>query len=82
MGKYSLIERRMVIQYETTEGKYVVTGNLFFLSLFLFLSIKILLRRVLINISVFISPYKLRQTQNVNSTQEQEISRKGGVMVK
>ena len=37
---------------------------------------------MLIHIYVFISPLKLRQTQNVNSTQEQEILRKGGEMVK
>ena len=37
---------------------------------------------MLIHISVFVHPYKLRHTQIVNSTQEQEILRKGGVMVK
>ena len=39
MGKYSLVELRMVLPYDTIEGKNVVTGNLSFLSLFLFLSI-------------------------------------------
>ena len=39
MGKYSLVERRMVIPYDTIEGKNVVTGNLSCLSLFLFLEI-------------------------------------------
>ena len=39
MGKYSLVERRMVLPYDTIEGKNVVTGNLSCLSLFLFLSI-------------------------------------------
>ena len=27
MGKYSLVELRMVIPYDTIEGQYVVTGN-------------------------------------------------------
>ena len=39
MGKYSLVERRMVITYDNIEGKYLVTGNLSCLSLFLLLSI-------------------------------------------
>ena len=39
MGKYSLVERRMVIPYDTIEGKYVVAGNLSYLSLLLLLSI-------------------------------------------
>ena len=29
IGKYPLVERRMVVQYDTIEGKNVVTGNLF-----------------------------------------------------
>ena len=40
MGKYSLVEHRMVIPYDTIEEQYVVTVNLSCLSLFLFLSIK------------------------------------------
>ena len=39
MGDYSLVERRMVILYDTIEGKYVVMGNLSCISLFLFLYI-------------------------------------------
>ena len=39
MRKYSLLERRMVIPYDTIEGQNVVTGNLSCLSHFLFLSI-------------------------------------------
>ena len=39
MGKYSLVENRMVIPYDTIEGQYVVTGNISCLSLFFFLSI-------------------------------------------
>ena len=39
MGKYSLVEQRIVIPYDTSEGKNVVTGNLPCLSLFFFLSI-------------------------------------------
>ena len=39
MGKYSLIERRMVLPYDTIEVKNLVTGNLSCLSLFLFLYI-------------------------------------------
>ena len=39
MGKYSLVERRMVLPYDTIEEQYVVTGNLSCLSIFLFLSI-------------------------------------------
>ena len=39
MGNYSLVEHRMVLPYNTIEGKNVVTGNLSSLSLFLFLSI-------------------------------------------
>ena len=39
MGKYSLVEHRMVLLYNTIEGKNTVTGNLSCLSLFLFLSI-------------------------------------------
>ena len=39
MGKYSLMEPRMVIPYYNIEEKYAVTGNLSCLSLFLFLSI-------------------------------------------
>ena len=40
MGKYSLLEHHMVIPYGTIEEKYLVTGNLSCLSLFLFLSTK------------------------------------------
>ena len=40
MGKYSLVERRMVIPYDTTEGKYLVTENLSCLSIFLLLYIQ------------------------------------------
>ena len=39
MGKYSLVEHRMVLPYDTIEGENVVTGNSSCLSLFLFLSI-------------------------------------------
>ena len=39
MGKYSLVERRMVLPYDIIEGQYVVKGYLSCLSLFLFLSI-------------------------------------------
>ena len=39
MGKYSLVEHRIVLLYDTIEGKNVVTGNLSYQSLFLFLSI-------------------------------------------
>ena len=39
IGKCSLVERRKVLPYDTIEGKNVVTRNLSFLSLFLFLSI-------------------------------------------
>ena len=39
MGKYSLVEPHMVIPYDTIEEKYLVTGNLSCLSLFLFLYI-------------------------------------------
>ena len=40
MGKYSLVESRMVIPYDTIEVKYLVKVDLSFMSLFLFLSIK------------------------------------------
>ena len=60
MGKYSLVEPRMVIPYNTIEDP-VCRFSCSCLS-------KRLLRRVIIHISVFISPYELRQTQNVNST--------------
>ena len=39
MGKYSLVEHRMLIPYDTIEEQYVVTVNLSYLSLLLFLSI-------------------------------------------
>ena len=39
MGKYSLVETHMVIQYNTIEEQYVVMVNLSCLSLFLLLSI-------------------------------------------
>ena len=39
MGNYSLVEHRVVLLYDTTEGQNVATGNLSCLSLFLFLSI-------------------------------------------
>ena len=39
MVKYSLVECRMEIMYDNIEEKYVVTGNLSCLSLFLFLTI-------------------------------------------
>ena len=39
MGKYSLVEHRMVLPYNAIEGKNVVTGDLSCMSLFLFLSI-------------------------------------------
>ena len=39
MGKCLLVERRMVLPYDTIEGQNVVTGNLSCLLLFLFLSI-------------------------------------------
>ena len=39
MGKYSLVERRMVLPYDIIEGQNVVMGNLSCLSLFLFLYI-------------------------------------------
>ena len=68
MGKYSLVEQRMVIPYDNIEEKYVVTGNFPVCHFSCSYLSKILLRRVLIHISVFISPYELRQTQNVNST--------------
>ena len=61
MVKYSLVERRMVILYDTVEEKYVCHFSCSYLS-------KILLGRVLIQISVFISPKELRQTKNVNLT--------------
>ena len=59
MGKYSPVERRMVILYDTIEGKYVVTGNLSCLSLFLSYLSKRLLRRELIHMSVFISSVQI-----------------------
>ena len=40
MGKYSLVEHRMMIPYDTIEGKNLKTGNLSYLSTFLFLSIQ------------------------------------------
>ena len=39
MGKYSLVERRMMLSYDTIEGKNVATGNLPCLLLILLLSI-------------------------------------------
>ena len=39
-GKYSIVECRMLILYDAIEGWYVVTGSLYHLSLFLFLSIQ------------------------------------------
>ena len=39
MGKYSLVELRMVIPYDTVEEECVVTDNLSCMSLFLFLYI-------------------------------------------
>ena len=39
MGKYSLVECRIVIPYDTIEVQYVVMGNSSYLSLFLFLYI-------------------------------------------
>ena len=39
MGKYSLVELRVVILYNTIEGQNVATGNLSCLSLLLLLSI-------------------------------------------
>ena len=39
MGKYSLLERRMVIPYDTNEEQYVVTVDLSCLTLLLLLSI-------------------------------------------
>ena len=39
IGKYSLVERRMLILYDTIEEQYVVIGNLSCLSLFLLLFI-------------------------------------------
>ena len=39
MGKYSIVERRMVLPYDNIEGQNIVTGDLSCLSLFLFLSI-------------------------------------------
>ena len=39
MGNYSLVERRMVLPYDTIEGQNVVAGDLSCLSLFLFLSL-------------------------------------------
>ena len=39
MGKYSLVERRVVIPYDTIEEKYVVTVDLSCLSLLFYLSI-------------------------------------------
>ena len=68
MGKYSLVERRMVIPYDAIEVQYLVTGNLSCLSQLFYCLYTRLLRRELIHISVFTSPYELRQTQNVNST--------------
>ena len=40
MGNYSLVERRTIIPYDTIEEQYVVTGNLSYLLLFLFLYIQ------------------------------------------
>ena len=68
MGKYSLVEHRMVLPYDTIEGKNIVTGNLSCMSLSCSYLSKRLLRRVLIQISAFVSPYKLWHTQIVNST--------------
>ena len=31
MGNYSLVERRMATPYDTNEGQYVVTGDLFYM---------------------------------------------------
>ena len=39
MVKYSLVELRVVLPYDTIEGQNVVTGNLSCLSLLLFVSI-------------------------------------------
>ena len=68
MGRYSLVESRMVIPYDTIEGKHLVTRNLPVYHFSCSCLSKILLRRVLIQISVFVSLYELRHTQIVNST--------------
>ena len=39
MEKYSLVGFHSLILYDIIDGRYVLTGNLFFLSLFLLLSI-------------------------------------------
>ena len=68
IGNYSLVERLMVILYNNIEGKYVVISHLSRLSISCACLSKTLLRRELIHISAFTSPYELRQTQNMNST--------------
>ena len=62
MEKYSLVERCIAIPYDNIEGQYVVTGNHPVYHFSCSCLSKILLRRVLIHIYVFISPYELRQT--------------------
>ena len=66
MVNYSLVECLILIPYDAIEGKYTVTGNLFYLSLLLFLYIYKTSIRKLISISILTSPYELQQTQNVN----------------
>ena len=82
MGNYSLVEHRIVLPYDTIEGKKCSFLGIYPVCHFYcsYLS-KRILRRVLIQIYVFVSPYELWHTQTVNSTQEQERPRKVGVMV-
>ena len=55
MGKYSPVERLMLIPYNTIEGKYVVTGNLSFLSIFLLLYIYKTTNK---SVDTYFRPYK------------------------
>ena len=69
MGKYSLVERHMLIPYNTIEGQYVVTGDLSCLSLFLFLSIQNNSKK---RVNKYVCIYKtvliMANTKNMNST--------------
>ena len=54
--KYSLVQHRMVIPFNTIEEQYKVTGNLSCLSFSCSYLSKRLIRRVVIHFSVFMSP--------------------------
>ena len=68
MGKYLLVERHMVIPYDPIEEQYEVTVIYPVYHFSCSCISKTVLGRVLIQISVFISPYESHQIQNVNST--------------